>query len=85
MFCCSLKSVGKLPPPTVAGAGGTVTVRTNPTPQGTASRVSVDTNPASSLQPTSAAMNGTGDSIRSVSSSSDICIPNVVTSDTTVT
>ncbi|GFG33805.1 hypothetical protein Cfor_03505 [Coptotermes formosanus] len=54
------KHVGKLPP-----AGGTVIVRTNPPPsQGSANRVSVNSNQTSSLQPKSASMNGTGDSIR---------------------
>jgi hypothetical protein len=62
VFCCSLKNVGKLPP-----SAGTVIVRTNPPPsQGSANRVSVNSNQNSSLQPKSAAMNGTGDSLRLV-------------------
>jgi hypothetical protein len=66
MFCYSLKPVGKLPPPTVAGAGGTVIVRTNPPAQGTTNRISVNNNQTASVQPSSASMNGTGDPIRSV-------------------
>ncbi|KAJ9596340.1 hypothetical protein L9F63_012615 [Diploptera punctata] len=56
-----LKPAGKLPPPTAAGAGGTVIVRTNPPAQGAANRVAVNSGQATSLQST---MNGTADSIR---------------------
>ena len=59
--CCSLKPAGKLPPPTAAGAGGTVIVRTNPPVQGAPNRVAVNSGQATSLQTT---MNGSADSIR---------------------
>ena len=63
--------MGKLAP-----AGGTVVVRTNPAPsQGSANRVSVNSNQTSSLPPKSTAMNGTGDSLRSVTV---LAVPNVV-------